>query len=83
MVGLGSTGRDDGIGALLHGVSHQVFELACLVAACGKAGAIVPLDPESRAAEQIRQTIHRLQRRVQMGERYAGETAEIHEMIPR
>jgi hypothetical protein len=78
MVGLGGALGDDRVGALRTRLGHQVFELAGLVAAGGQAGAVVPLDPELRSAEVLRQVLHRLQWRREMAQADAGKASEIH-----
>ena len=65
-------------GALLPCVAHQVFEFSDLVAAGGDARAVVALDPELRAAEQLREVGHGLERGRRMAELHAGKAGEVH-----
>ena len=81
MVGLGRALGHDHVGALRLGLGHEEFQLAGLVAAGGKAGAIVALDPEFDP-QFFREAGHRLERRGQMSEVQAGETGEMHELFP-
>ena len=57
VIGLNRPHDHEDIGAVIQCISNQVFELARLVAATGKAGAVVPLDPDRRdlaiAAESL------------------------------
>ena len=54
VIGLDGALGDHRVGALGLGVGHQELELAGLVAAGAEAGAVVALDPELRAAQQLR-----------------------------
>ena len=78
MIGLHGTLRDHGVGPLRQRLAPQEFELARLVAARAKAGAVVALDPELRAAQGLAQPRHGLERRRQMGEVKAREASEMH-----
>ena len=82
VVGLRRALGDDRVGALARCLAHQEFELAGLVAASGKPRAIVALDPQAwppqMVGKMLRKPFHRLQRRRQMRELYAGETCEMH-----
>ena len=78
VVGLGGALGDHRVGAQRLGLAHQEFQLAGLVAAGGHAGAVVALDEEARAAEGLRQAVHRLQRGRQVGKVKAREAGEVH-----
>ena len=69
------------LGAFLHRLRHQEFQLAGLVAAGREAGAVVTLDPEFRPAQQRRKPWHGFQRRGQVGEAEARETGEVHGVV--
>jgi hypothetical protein len=66
MVRLRGALRDDGRRPLAERLGEEVFELARLVAASGKAGAVVALDPYARAAEIFAEPVERLERRRQV-----------------
>ena len=73
----GAEGQD-GVGARGLGVCDQVFELARLVATARKPGAVVTLDPQSRAADCFTQAAQRLERRCAVREIYARYVFEAH-----
>ena len=75
-VGLHDTARDDRIGALCKRLVQHVVELAQLVAAETKPGGVFTLDPQPRSAEMGRQSLHRLERRRQIGQTQAGKDSE-------
>jgi len=56
-------------------VQHKV-ELAQLVAAEIEPGKILALDPQPRPAEMSRQSLHRLERRRQIGQTQARKRSE-------
>ena len=65
VIGLKRPHGHQDIGAVIQCISNQVFELARLVAATGKAGAVVPLDPDrgdlAIAAESQGEARHRFE----------------------
>ena len=75
MVRLQCACRDNRVAALRERLSNQIFQLSRLVAASGKAGAVITLDEEpgnvaySPRPERFAQTMHFRERRRQMGER--------------
>ena len=73
---------DQGVGAQPERVADQELELAGLVAAGRKPGAVVALDEQRRSAEQPGEIGHRLERGRQMGEADAGEAGEMHGRFP-
>ena len=60
VIRLHGTGSDDRVGALLTGGGHEKLELAGLVAAAAETRAVVPLNPELRAAQRFAQARQRL-----------------------
>ena len=63
MVGLDRPLRHDHVGTGILCRCHQEFQLACLVAARGKSGAIIALDPQARPTQRSGQARHLLKRR--------------------
>jgi len=61
-VGLNNTPRNDRIGPSINRVTQHKVQLAQLVATKAKAGAILPLHPQTRAAQNLAQPWHRLKR---------------------
>ena len=49
---------DQHVNVLLNGIADEKFQLAGLVAARGKASAVVPFDEQARAAEFFAQAQH-------------------------
>ena len=78
VIGLDGTVSHQGIGTLGKRIADQEFELSGLVAARGKAGAVVPLDIEIGTAQQLGEIGHRFERRRQVGEMLARKTGEMH-----
>ena len=74
MIRLHRTLGDDHVGPGILGRGHQEFQLAGLVAACGKPCAVITLDPQARTAKRRRQTRHFLKRCRLMTEMNSSET---------
>ena len=59
-------------------VAHDELELAGLVAAARKSGAVVALDPDLGTAQMLAESRQVFERRRQMRERHARETGQMH-----
>ena len=68
VVGLGCALRHQVGCALRQRIADQELQLASLVAAAGKAGAVVPLDIDGGAAQMLRQAGQRFKRRGRVGQ---------------
>jgi hypothetical protein len=67
---------DQRVRACLQRLADEELELAGLVAAAGKTGQVVALDPDLRAAEGVRQAAKRMDRRRQTGKPGARPAVE-------
>ena len=78
VVGLGGTLGHHRIGALSQSLGHKELQLAGLVTARRKAGAVIALDPDLRPAQFLREAIKLFQRSRQMCQMNAGKAGEMH-----
>ncbi len=67
MIRLNPADGHERVGALCKRVGQEILELTCLVSAACQAGAIVPLDPNLRAAQMGAESSKRLHRRRKVG----------------
>src|SRR5690606_6114393 len=74
MVRLYSPRGDEGGRPFLECIANQEFKFAGFIAAGAKAGAVVALDEDVRAAQVLRQAGKKFKRRGKMGERNPGVT---------
>src|SRR6185295_3823446 len=82
VVRLNAAYRDQRVAALRQRVSHEVLELARLVAAVREpAVAVIPLRPQPGAAQVGAQAVERMHRRGAEQERLAREGVEVHARI--
>ena len=75
-VGLHHAARHQRVDARAQGFMQHVVELAQLVAAKAGTGAVLALDPQSRAREVPAEPRHRLERRRQRAEAYSAEARQ-------
>jgi hypothetical protein len=78
MIRLGRSLGQHRIGLLAERLGHQVFELARLVAAGGKTGAVVALDPKPRTGERGAEACHGLQWGGELTETNAWKLSQVH-----